>query len=92
LTIYIFKTQYIINRKKEGNQPQKIETREEIYKSIAMLKYLATLVIYNTLKSPINLTIIKMLTQKWFAHVVRIAGESTVTKLLEGKQGGGREK
>lgn len=92
MTIYIFKTQYIINRKKEGNQPQKIETREEIYKSIAMLKYLATLVIYNTLKSPINLTIIKMLTQKWFAHVVRIAVESTVTKLLEGKPGGGREK
>jgi hypothetical protein len=57
-----------------------------------MLKYLGTRVIYNTLKSPNILTVIKVLIQEWFTHVVRMAGESTVMRLLEGKPGGGREK
>jgi hypothetical protein len=57
-----------------------------------MSKYLGTLVIYNTFKSPNILTVIKVLTEEWFAHVVRMAGESAVTKLLEGKPGGGKEK
>jgi hypothetical protein len=57
-----------------------------------MFKYLDNLVIYNKLKSPNTLTIIKVLTQEWFAHVVRMSGESTVKKLLEGKVGGGRNK
>ena len=57
-----------------------------------MSKYLGTLVIYNTFKSPNILTVTKVLTQEWFAHVIRKAGESIVTKLLEGKPGGGREK
>jgi hypothetical protein len=56
-----------------------------------MSKYLGTLVIYNTFKSPNILTVIKVVTQEWFAHVVRKAGESKVTKLLGGKPGGGRE-
>jgi hypothetical protein len=55
-----------------------------------MSKYLGTLVIYNTFKSPNILTVIKVLTQEFFAHVVRMAGESTVMKLLEGKPGEGR--
>jgi len=88
----MFKTEYNINRKKEGNEPQKkIETREQIYKILAMSKYLGTLVICNKIKSPNILTEIKVLTHEWFAHVVRMAGESTVTKLPEGKPGG-REK
>jgi len=88
----MFKTEYNINRKKEGNEPQKIETREQIYKILAMSKYLATLVIYNKFKSPNILNVIKVITQEWFAHVLRMGGENTVTKLLEGKPGGRREK
>jgi len=57
-----------------------------------MSKHLGILVIYNKFKSPNILTVIKVLTQEFFAHVVRMAGESTVIKLLEGKPGGGREK
>jgi hypothetical protein len=92
LTIYIFETKYIINRKKEGRLTTNIETSEQIYKSVAMSKYLCTLVIYNKFKSPTILTVIKVLAQELFVHVVRMAGESTVMKLLEGKPGGGREK
>jgi len=88
----MFKPEYNINRKKEVNEPQKIESREQIYKILAMSKYLATLVIYNKFKSPNILNVIKVITQEWFANVVRMAGESTATKLLEGKPGGGREK
>jgi hypothetical protein len=57
-----------------------------------MSKYLDNFEIYNKLKSPNNLTIIKVLTQGWFAHAVRMSGEGTVKKLLEGKVGGGRKK
>jgi hypothetical protein len=57
-----------------------------------MSKYLGTLVIYSTFKSSSILTVIKVLTQEWFGHVVRMAGESTVPKLLEGKPERGREK
>jgi hypothetical protein len=57
-----------------------------------MSKYLGNLAIYNKLKSPNTLTVIKVLTQEWFAYVVRMAGESTVKKLLEGKAGRERKK
>ena len=88
----MFKTEYNINRKKEGNEPQKVETSQQIYKSLAMSKYLANLVIYNKFKFLNILNVIKIITKEWSPHVVRMAGESTVTKLLEGKPGGGREK
>jgi hypothetical protein len=37
-------------------------------------------------------TIIKIHRLEWLGHVVRIDGERTVKKLMEGKTGGGRTK
>lgn len=46
--------------------------------------------IYNKLKSPDIVTVIKVHRLECLGHVVRMDGKKTVKKLLEGKPGGGR--
>jgi hypothetical protein len=48
--------------------------------------------IYNKFKSPDIVTVIKVHRLECVGHVVRMDGERTVKKLLEGKPGGGRKK
>ena len=47
--------------------------------------------IYNKFTFPDILTVIKVHRLEWLGHVVRLDGERTVKKLLEGKPGGGRK-
>jgi hypothetical protein len=44
--------------------------------------------IYNTFKSPDIVTVIKVHGLGWLGHVLKMNGERTVKKLLEGKSGG----
>jgi hypothetical protein len=48
--------------------------------------------IYNKLKSPDIVTVIKVRRLEWLGQFVRMDGERTVKKLLEGKPTGGRKK
>jgi hypothetical protein len=43
-------------------------------------------------KSPDIVSVVEVCRLKWLGHVVRMGGERTVKKLLEGKPGGGEEK
>jgi hypothetical protein len=48
--------------------------------------------IYNKFKSPDVITVIKVRRLEWLGRVVRMDGERTVKKLLEGKPAGGKKK
>jgi hypothetical protein len=48
--------------------------------------------IYNKFKSPDIVTEVQGRRFEWLEHVVRLDGERTVNRLLEGQPGGGREK
>jgi hypothetical protein len=48
--------------------------------------------ISNLFKSPDIVTVIKVCKLEWFTHIVRMDGERTVKKSLEGKPGQGRKK
>ena len=46
LTTNIFRTKYMINRKKQGNEPQETEMNGQRYGNVDMFKYLGSLVTY----------------------------------------------
>jgi hypothetical protein len=48
--------------------------------------------IYDKFKSPDIATVTTVHSLEWLRYVVRMDGERTVQKLLEGKPGGGRKK
>jgi hypothetical protein len=48
--------------------------------------------IYNRFKSPDTVTVINVCRLEWLGYILRIDGERTVKKLLEGKLGGGEKR
>jgi hypothetical protein len=54
LTINVSKTKYMINRKKNGNEPEEIEINGQKYENVEMFKYLGSLITNTNIEAEIK--------------------------------------